>query len=288
MTKKSSLGWFSVTASSVAVVLVALLVARWSMLSNPSHESTVNGGWEVDEEFLNTHQNDEDTCDFPVIQAKVFYRKRQANIEGLFDHPFVVRGMTSTWPAHERWSKANFTKFYGHRSVKMGSESSIVYGGGSAVLTATLNDVVSRMKPYVDTRAPPSPGEDGVGEAGGAGRGTGRDGRDVDRSSRDVLNATDSFTFDVSVLKSIPELAADFKIPGIFSSWDSKETVQQGITWHMLSLGATRTGLPFHIHGETWLALIHGRKRWFVYPPGASAPLSVEQQFNPLRTVYDW
>ena len=42
----------------------------------------------------------------------------------------------------------------------------------------------------------------------------------------------------------------------------------------MLSLGASRTGLPFHIHGETWLALIHGRKRWFVYPPGAYPPKS--------------
>ena len=63
-------------------------------------------------------------------------------------------------------------------------------------------------------------------------------------------------------------------MPGIFStSWDTRELNQQGITWHMLSLGASRTGLPFHIHGETWLALIHGRKRWFVYPPGASPPI---------------
>jgi hypothetical protein len=29
-------------------------------------------------------------------------------------------------------------------------------------------------------------------------------------------------------------------------------------------------------------------KRWFIYPPGASAPLEVEQKLNPLRTVDDW
>ena len=61
----------------------------------------------------------------------------------------------------------------------------------------------------------------------------------------------------------------------------------------MLSLGGSRAGLPSHVHGETrfalarsrrprrgvklapsrplsetWLAVVHGAKRWFVYPPG--------------------
>jgi hypothetical protein len=225
---------------------VALILARWTFLSNQTNQPSINGGWEVDEEFLHAYENDEDMCDFPVIQAKVFHRKRQANIEGLFDHPFVVRGMTNTWPANERWSKANFTQLYGHRSVKMGSESSIVYGGGSAVLTATLGEVVGRMKPFAATHSQQPSGEGKAGtEAGvegdaGAGGSTGG----VKGSSRDVhkSNVTDSFTFDVSVLKSIPELAADFKVPGIFGIWDTKEMVQQGITWHMLSLGASRNG----------------------------------------------
>ena len=47
-------------------------------------------------------------------------------------------------------------------------------------------------------------------------------------------------------------------------------------------------GLPFHSHGETWLGLVYGMKRWFVYPPGASPPISIERTQNPLRTVYDW
>ena len=47
-------------------------------------------------------------------------------------------------------------------------------------------------------------------------------------------------------------------------------------------------GLPFHHHGETWLGLVHGMKRWFLYPPGASAPQSIERTHNPLITVLDW
>ena len=47
-------------------------------------------------------------------------------------------------------------------------------------------------------------------------------------------------------------------------------------------------GLPFHSHGETWLGLVYGMKRWFLYPPGASQPISIERTHNPLRTVYQW
>ena len=56
----------------------------------------------------------------------------------------------------------------------------------------------------------------------------------------------------------------------------------------MLSLGPSRTGLPFHSHGKTWLALIHGSKRWLAYPPGFNAPPELQQRFNPLKSVGAW
>ena len=56
----------------------------------------------------------------------------------------------------------------------------------------------------------------------------------------------------------------------------------------MLSLGPTRSGLPFHLHGETWLGLVHGKKRWFVYPPGYAPPQSIERTYNPLKSVFNW
>ena len=34
----------------------------------------------------------------------------------------------------------------------------------------------------------------------------------------------------------------------------------------ILSLGNTGTGAAFHHHGESWLFLVSGRKRWFLYP----------------------
>ena len=47
-------------------------------------------------------------------------------------------------------------------------------------------------------------------------------------------------------------------------------------------------GLPFHHHGDTWLGLVYGMKRWFIYPPGASPPASIERTYNPLYPVLDW
>jgi len=56
----------------------------------------------------------------------------------------------------------------------------------------------------------------------------------------------------------------------------------------MLSLGPSRTGLPLHSHGKTWIALIHGSKRWLAYPPGHNAPPALQQRFNPLKPVHAW
>ena len=184
-----------VTSGIIGAILAVAITNLSSVSPKLENDPSVNGGWDVDNAFLRSHQNDIDMCDFPVINAKIFtskQRKRQTQLDGLFDHPFVVRGMTTTWPAHERWTKGNFTKFYGHRTIKLGSESSIVYGGGSAVLTATLNDVVGRMQPFSASSTGAKDESDTQGHGPSAAR--------------------DSFTFDVSVLKSIPELARDFKV----------------------------------------------------------------------------
>ena len=49
-------------------------------------------------------------------------------------------------------------------------------------------------------------------------------------------------------------------------------------------IGGTGSGASFHGHGETWLALAHGRKRWFVYPPSESPAGG----FWPAYAMVDW
>jgi hypothetical protein len=162
--------------------------------------------------------------------------------------PVLLRGMTANWTAKERWARPQFSKLYGDKLIKTGSGSSIVYGGGTASDSRPLNEMLLSMR---------------------------------------TEEKQDTFSFDVSILQSIPEMVEDFRIPALFSDWDNPENERAGFSWHMLSLGASRTGLPFHEHGETWLALVHGEKRWFVYPPGYSLP-SYALPKNPLEPVYQW
>jgi hypothetical protein len=160
--------------------------------------------WAKDEAYWSLSQDV--GCDFPVVSVKDLSPKRLKEFSGMFEQPFVIRGGMKSWPANERWAKNNFTKYYGDRVVKLGSESSIVYGGGTAGLQSTLKDIVKNL------------------------------------GANDSENVVDSFTFDVSILRSIPEMGRDFRVPPVFQDWDNNENNKEGITWHMLSLGAARTG----------------------------------------------
>lgn len=104
-----------------------------------------------------------------------------------------------------------------------------------------------------------------------------------------LTNLTDSkFVFDTTVLSVIPELNDHFTVPTMFADWDTPEGEAAHSLWHMLSLGPSRAGLPFHNHGKTWIAVVHGSKYWFIYPPGTGPPRSVDLLFSPTHSTLDW
>eukprot|EP01003_Olkasia_polycarbonata_P004976 NODE_434_length_897_cov_64.542453_g379_i0.p1 GENE.NODE_434_length_897_cov_64.542453_g379_i0~~NODE_434_length_897_cov_64.542453_g379_i0.p1 ORF type:complete len:220 (-),score=23.47 NODE_434_length_897_cov_64.542453_g379_i0:205-864(-) len=43
------------------------------------------------------------------------------------------------------------------------------------------------------------------------------------------------------------------------------------------------TGVPFHFHGPGFLQMLHGRKRWLLYPPKTVVP-----RFDPNETTLHW
>ena len=57
-------------------------------------------------------------------------------------------------------------------------------------------------------------------------------------------------------------------------------SLQAAANESVLSLGRSRSGLPFHSHGESWLALLRGQKLWLLLPPG---PLEVSSHFESLK-----
>lgn len=134
------------------------------------------------------------------------------------------------WKANRSWKRAKFAELYGDRTLHGGSESSIVYGGGALGQPRTVRSMLDALSDL---------------QSGGD-------------SSVNASDSGDAFAFDVSILKTIPELRGDFSVPPLFTSWDNPEYEKAGHAWHMLSLGPSLSGLPFHLHGETWLALLYG------------------------------
>lgn len=310
--------------------------------------------WLSDEAFLAQSQV---LCGFRVVQASDINADmfREADSE-MSRTPLLIRGLTSKWPAHERWQVAvpplhstplliplfpllslclslsrsllvlhpnhpslstsqpppprqrpKLIELFGNKTILSGSESSIVYGGGTATMPMRLVSFLAAMRrPSKVRRAPP------LVPALGQARTLLRDEPLASQSCNSHTSFTlltslaslrpspttcprtaaqtmpDAFTFDVGVLESIPDLLQDYRPPLLFNSWDNPQERRDHNAWHMLSLGASRQGLPFHSHGKTWLALMHGKKRWLVYPPGYSAPAELQRQYNPLKSVYAW
>ena len=66
----------------------------------------------------------------------------------------------------------------------------------------------------------------------------------------------------------------------------NKQSRADGSTyWNVLSLGASGRGLPFHTHGDSWIATVHGSKRWLMYAPG-QRPAS--ERSHLLHNSVDW
>ena len=235
----------------VAVAVIASIVHQYysvieKFIVNSLKEPQV---WQKDDEFRSMVISDQSTCDFKVLNETDLLKSFS-----LFEDdgvPIVVRGAVSKWPAIKNWEKQNLLDLYGNRSILTGSESSIVYSGGTAAAPVHLSSIIDHLHGLSD-------------------------------------NDTDSFVFDASIIQSIPELLKDVEVFKVFQHWDSPANEKKKTMWHMLSLGPSRSGLPFHSHGRTWLAVIHGAKQWYVYPPGYGAPPTVDVSLNPLLPVIEW
>ena len=153
-------------------------------------------GWKNDWDFLSSAAHI--GCDF---------KKYDKNADG-FDmkRPFVATDRISDWQANQKWKKASFLQSYGAKTIRIGSESSIVYAGGNAGIRVSIEDLVNQM------------------------------------SQNHSSKGDTPFVFDTTILATIPAMRFDFSIPSIFSHWDHSENERTHQVWHMLSLGPSRSG----------------------------------------------
>ena len=192
-------------------------------------------------------------CPFQKISAMDDFEEIDEKFDipaEMLSQPFVIEGLMESWPAmhSDKWQRYKLLKTYGKKSIAFKTQSGIVYGGGKTNMKFT-----SFSRVLKDMR----------------GRGD-----DVD----------DRFVFDSSVLNSMPDLIDDIVEPEI-PTWMG---MREGEMWHIFSLGASRTGLPFHSHGPTWLGLVHGLKRWYIYPPGTGPPDGHHNDTGIISSVNEW
>lgn len=71
----------------------------------------------------------------------------------------------------------------------------------------------------------------------------------------------------------------------MFRSFNSHESMRRGGSWNIFSLGASGAGLPFHTHGETWLGVLYGAKRWALYPPEMCVEVAKRSKHSCVRDL---
>ena len=295
--------------------------------------------WSKDNNFkkiLESEMGSLDICDLPIYDLKLKPYDLNLINQKTLDYPFILRNSISHWHAFDRWSKANFTKLYGDQIIQIGTESSIVYGGGSSAIPLPIREYINHMNQVNElyksnsnsdilsstldsfqnlfsTILEPTLTSNHDEEDSNSNSKTDSNTKktkstDESTSTNDIKSETktsskktdnkktthktslsiDSFVFDSSILNYLYELKNDFRIPKYFSLWDNPTAYKKGTVNHMLSIGSSRTGLPFHYHGHTWLGLVHGTKLWLMYPPGVSPPERLEREYNPLHSVQKW
>jgi hypothetical protein len=55
-----------------------------------------------------------------------------------------------------------------------------------------------------------------------------------------------------------------------------------------IGLGGRHSGVSFHYHGPGFAEVIHGSKKFFLYPPSPSSSLSQKYGFHPNMTQVEW
>lgn len=100
---------------------------------------------------------------------------------------------------------------------------------------------------------------------------------------KDSNNSNSSFAFGRDFL----DVGRHYVPPTILSSPDAAQKLFGGIRlddkWHyQVAIAAHGAGLPFHWHADVFAEVLHGQRRWFLYPPEHS-PV-----FNPRATSATW
>ena len=98
----------------------------------------------------------------------------------------------------------------------------------------------------------------------------------------DTLGNETFYLFGSNQGERFPELLAAYRLPPFEGMVDEHQ-----YTTLSFGLAGQNSGVPFHGHGPGWSEVLHGRKRWFLYPRDDKPPFDPdESQWQWLQEVY--
>ena len=189
----------------------------------------------------------EQDCPFFTFDATSMTRKE------LYDHcfspqqPCIIKNALHIFPAFTRWRERKFVEQYGQVNISYADRGAIVLTAGG------YSTSIEPLAEFFSTK-------------------THRDAvftffKDIKESNRVNSKLFDSLNDDTKT-ELLHELLLEF-FPSQAYFYTTK----------FLSLGNKGSGIDFHYHGDTLLALIKGKKTWYIYEPG-SMPSKVSKKID--------
>ena len=202
-------------------------------------------------------------CSIDRVHARALTREAfESDYRGR--RPVIIDGLIDDWPARRTWRRRALERRLGDRPTAAGDGANIVQSGGRRGKDmATLAEYLEQMA-RLTRRA------DGGSNASSSSSSSSLATTTDEETIGEEEEAEDLFNFDYNFAETsrssggLPHAAA-LRALGAGATGGRREHE------HPLA-GRVAHGLPFHVHGETWLGLVFGKKRWFLFPPGHDAP----------------
>ena len=208
---------------------------------------------------------EETRCNIERVDAAELTR---SDFDARFWHkqPVLITGLAASWPAmNGAWSRRAFMARFGERLV----------ASSPAQLFATFDTDSHEKRRLADLLR------------------LMRDGSEIAVFDGELLGRNRAMRADLDLDNAIQ--AAPERGEG--ASWKRGERrplpfylspAHGGSQYPALTISGDSHGIPFHTHGDGWLAVVAGRKRWFMWAH-EDMPSEVAHAFNPLNTTtHDW
>eukprot|EP01084_Bolivina_argentea_P241550 405477_1 len=235
----------------VASIQIAFFLLQIALsITNPNKlDCDEQSGWQCDYQPEFSHRDgDHAFCDLDIISLDDNLNEFLSKC--YFKKACIINATTEEWTNSTFWMKDNLLNEYG--SYQFDSDTSI-----NLVLRAGVGQKKYSLKQYIHL---------------------------TDTNRNNYTKIEPMYIFDRTIWDNENHKFQQNHFKGQNIKFFKFASSKINYNGQILALGNTGTGATFHAHGESWLFLVTGRKRWFLYPPN----LTPVGGFWPGYSSKDW